>query len=242
MTPSELLRWAALERDLLQKLPATTAIKDPALNFEQLLSLSESVERSLYIGTGGVLFELYILRLGKPRHVTFLQKELSNVGQLGTRNSFMISELIKDYGLPFWFYIISALPCVNQKCNYQLERLTMSLEYRGLSRFGLQILACLNAALNPRTYDRKRNKMLVVYDDMNMKFILDNKVILCFDNYNHFYTHATISLNAMSNLSLANYTVIGLSYLLKPVNNTILRYLTQLHSHSLLVILIMETL
>lgn len=215
-----LVRHASFERGILQQIAKRSEISDPSLNFEQLLLVSERVSPSLFLGMGGVLFELYVLRLGKPRHVSFIETGLSNVGRVEIDFSTKRDSLIKDHALPFWFYVISSLPCVNQKCNLQLYRLSLNLEYRGLSRFGFQILSSCKVAVNPRTYDRKRAAHLVSYNNDNKKFILDNKVFLCFDNYNHYYNNPLVSLSKQSNLSLANFTVIGLTYLRTEVDNS----------------------
>lgn len=220
MDSDSLVKHASLERRILIQISKRSEISDPSLNFEQVLLLSESVCPSLYLGAGGVLFELYILRLGKPRHVSFIETGLSNVGQVEIDFLKKKESLLKDHALPFWFYVISSLPCVNQKCNTQLYRFSLNLEYRGLSRFGFQILSSCKVALNPRTYDRKRASHLVSYDNENKKFILDNKVLLCFDNYNHYYSNPLVSLNKQSNLALANFTVVGLTYLRTEIDNS----------------------
>ena len=111
------------------------------------------------------MFELFVLRFGIERH----RKAISD----SKMDSKTQTEIIKRYTMLFWFECISKLPQVKRRSNTQLYLATLALEYRGLSRVGIQFLSLCGVATSPRTYDRKRIANIDMYDkNINLRLQL----------------------------------------------------------------------
>ena len=79
-------------------------------------------------------------------------------------------QILTTFTLPFWFHVITTSPCINRTRNKPLAQLTLMLEYRGLSRFGIEILAACKVATHTSTHDRIRDTRLLIYDNENNIF------------------------------------------------------------------------
>ena len=66
------------------------------------------------------------------------------------------------------------------------------LEYYGLSRLGMHLLACCDVAIRPNTSDRHRKQEVATYDEVTQKIISSGAAVICFDNYNHAFGSAAI--------------------------------------------------
>jgi len=108
---------------------------------------------------------------------------------------------------------------VNQKMNEGIKRLTMYLQYHGISRIGLQMLCIKGVCVDPRTNDRNANRQLSMYDAKLTNIIREGKAVMGIDNYNHAYGSPVISLEHKNMLRLANFTVCGISICQRPVDN-----------------------
>lgn len=220
MEPSHLLLGSSFERSLLDMLCSFDEFSSCSISAHTVLLLSEKLAPSFVLGFGGILFEVFVLRLSNQSTHDSLMKLIREK----TESSFTIlqnqelkNKLKTTFMLPFWFHIIRTSASLNRKRNKALAQWTLMLEYRGLSRFGIEILAACKVATHPRTHDRKRNNRLLNYDNDNKRIILQGKAVIAIDNYSHFYGSATISLNRPNQLLLANNTVAGLSVLRTPL-------------------------
>jgi len=92
----------------------------------------------------------------------------------------------------------------------------MLQDYHGQSRFGRFIAAAAQVGMDPRTYDRSIKGELALYDAKVSKILEENKGIIVLDNYNHSYGNPRLNTGREGQLSLANYTVLGLSAFTTP--------------------------
>ena len=184
--------------------------------------LSEKLSPSYILGSGGVLFESFILRRCSVKdHNMFmtLVRQKKNSGLQIFVNEEFKNKLVSKFSIPFWYHVIQCCASIHQRNNNKpLEQLTLNLEYRGLSRFGIEIMAACGAATPPRTHDRKRNENLLKYDEENKQIVLEGQAVIAIDNYSHFYGSPTVSLKRTNQIILANNTVAGLSLIREPVN------------------------
>lgn len=199
-----------LEYIFYEKLATREELNDPSLTYESLFDLCDAISPSLVLGTGGILFELFILRFGAHKHRSLLRKQLDlRPGKplhLEDHN-----EIVRQYSLLFWFEVISKLPLTNRNCNTQLFLFTLALEYRGLSRLGIQYLALCGAATNPRTFDRKRLQELSHYDSTITRLVDNGQAVFGFDNYSHFFWTPKIAVGQSSSKLGTNCTVGAIS-------------------------------
>ena len=91
---------------------------------------------------------------------------------------------VPKYSIPFWFHVIHKL---NKFACTPLRMLTCLLEYYGLSRSGIQLLAHCDAAISPNTLDLCRTPTLLSYDSQTKEILESGNAVICFDNYNHAY-------------------------------------------------------
>ena len=100
---------------------------------------------------------------------------------------------------------------VNQKSNVGVKRLTMFLQYHGLSRIGIQTLAFKGVCVNIRTADRQASKTIAQQTQTVITLFREGKAIIGMDNYNHAYGSPIVSFERKAQLSIANYTACGIS-------------------------------
>jgi hypothetical protein len=111
---------------------------------------------------------------------------------------------------------------INQRFNDSIKRLTLYLQYHGLSRLGINVLTNKGICVHPRTSDRNINKRLSLYDAKISTIIRTGMAIIGIDNYNHCYGSPVISAERKMQLLLANYTVCGISHCQNTIDNHIL--------------------
>ena len=100
---------------------------------------------------------------------------------------------------------------INQKFNLAIKRLTMYLQYHGLSRLGIQMLSFKGICVNPRTADRTTSTRIRMQSSMVAALIHEGRAIIGIDNYNHAWGSPIVSPERQSQLVLANYTTCGVS-------------------------------
>ena len=111
---------------------------------------------------------------------------------------------------------------INQKFNLAIKRLTMYLQYHGLSRLGIQMLSFKGICVNPRTADRTTSTRIRMQSSMVAALIHEGRAIIGIDNYNHAWGSPIVSPERQSQLVLANYTTCGVSKYQVHVDNTFL--------------------
>jgi hypothetical protein len=121
------------------------------------------------------------------------------------------------------FFLEMMMFHINQRFNDSVKRFTLYLQYHGLSRLGINVLANKGICVHPRTSDRSIHKRLALYDDQVSNVIRTGQTIIGIDNYNHSYGSPIISPERRTQLILANYTVCGISHCQIVGDNTILR-------------------
>ena len=216
----KLLEAVSYEHTILDSLSCMEEFGSGSVSCDTVLELSEKLEPSIILGFGGILFESFIMRQAPPRiYAAFLSLYKQN-NLLILVNLDLQEKIIKRFAVPFWFYIIQTIASIHRTKNKPLAQFTLNLEFRGLSRFGIEILHACGVASHPTTHDRKRNERLVAYDEENKRIALEGKAMIAVDNYSHFYGSATVSLNRTNQLLLANNTVCGLSEYRQEVDTT----------------------
>ena len=188
-----------LERDFYTALAKRDELNDPSLTYNQLFDICRDILPGKCPGLPGLMFELFVLRFGQKKDREILLKD-PNENRIDVET---IKTLMKKYALRFWFETITKLPCANT----QVFLFTLSLEYRGLSRLGIQYLAFCGVANNPRTYDRKRDAKIESYD-ADLKIDIEmGQCIFAWDNFcKQWFTPAIKSGKETSALR-ANFTV-----------------------------------
>ena len=168
----------------------------------------EEVDKSSIIGTGGWLFESYILRHGASADVKMIEMRLAKGKSLSPKEC---SQLLTKYSLRYWLHVMMSIHHVNRFAIEPLQMFSLLLEYYGLSRQGMYILAQCGPATLPRTNDRNKKAKLDTFIDSNARVIIGNKAVICFDNYNHSWGSAAMKLNRKTHMINMNVTVAGIS-------------------------------
>lgn len=205
------------EHKLYKKLARDPVILNHETTITGILTRIEFLARSCVLGTGGWLFESYILRCGMTSDREMLQKQiLKNI----PFDDWVIAHLVRSYSVQFWYQVITSIHKVNKFACEPLQMFTLLLEYHGLSRLGTHLLAFCGGCLLPRTNDRNRDTKLVQYDEESKKFILEGKAVIAFDNYSHSFGSAAMRLNKGTHMNHMNVTVGGLSIMKHPVDQS----------------------
>ena len=202
------------EHELYRKLAWDSRIRNPNTSIDDVLKIVEEVDKSHVMGTGGWLFESYIIRFGSNPDSQYLCKQIRKDTPLDddTRDDYLA-----QYSVAFWFHLIMSIHKVNKFASEPLQMFSILLDYHGLSRAGMQYLALCHAAVLPRSLDRNKEKKLVEYDKLNQSIILEGKAVICFDNYNHAWGSAAMKLNKNTHMLNMNVTVCGISVMKTPV-------------------------
>jgi hypothetical protein len=197
------------ERELLKSLAKKEYFHQYAFNYRLILDLCERISPAKALLGCGELFEVYSLRCGSDKVVQFLSKCLSSSNLVASRDS--IGQIVQMFIIPFWFYCITMVHTLYKKYGHQLFMLTLTLQFHGLSRFGLNVLGLCGASSTIRTFDRWRTALLHRYD-LQIQSIIETKTFCwSWDNYSHFYRNAKLTSKRTFLSSNANYTVMGLS-------------------------------
>lgn len=194
------------ERKFYRRLATRDELHSPNLTYTTFMDICDEIEPSLIFGTGSIMFELYVLRFGSDKHRALLRRQIRENPGIPL-DPLDHEEILKKYSLLFYFECISKLPLVNRNCNTQLFLLTLALEYRGLSRLGIQFLALFGAAANPRTFDRKRNVELEKYDKALKLHIDKGEVVFGMDNFCHSFWNSRIETGKKNSIKSANVMV-----------------------------------
>ena len=192
----KLLEAVSYEHTILDSLSSMEEFGSGSVSCDTVLELSEKLEPSIILGFGGILFESFIMREAPPKiYAAFLSlyKQKAETNLPISVNLDLQEKIIKRFAIPFWFYIIQTIASIHRTKNKPLAQFTLNLEFRGLSRFGIEILHACGVASHPTTHDRKRNERLVAYDEENKRIVLQGKAMIAVDNYSHFYGSATVS-------------------------------------------------
>ena len=173
------LGFVDLERDFYTALAKRDELNDPSLTYNQLFDICRDILPGKCPGLPGLMFELFVLRFGQKKDREILLKD-PNENRIDVET---IKALMKKYALRFWFETITKLTNNHPCANTQVFLFTLSLEYRGLSRLGIQYLAFCGVANNPRTYDRKRDAKIESYD-ADLKIDIEmRQCIFAWDNF-----------------------------------------------------------
>jgi len=154
----DLVPWL-LEREFYRKLASDPVITDDTTSIEGVLARCEALGPSVSLGKGGWLFESYIIRWGKKNDFKSLRKFLMKREKLDQGES---DVFVRKYSIPFWFHVITSIHKLNKFACTPLRMLTCLLEYYGLSRSGIQLLAHCDAAISPNTLDLCRTPTLQI--------------------------------------------------------------------------------
>lgn len=73
---SDYYHFIDIETTFYEQLAACPELDDPSLTYEALLALCDQICPSLVLGTGGLMFELFILRFGSREHCQLLRSHI----------------------------------------------------------------------------------------------------------------------------------------------------------------------
>lgn len=203
MSFSAFLKFFEAERTFYYDLARHPKLDDPQLTYEDLLGICEKIMPSVCLRTGGLMFESFVIRFGIRRH-----RECLLEGKLESK---VRAEIIRSYTMLFWFEVVTKVVHINRKANTPLFLVTLALEYRGLSRLGIQFLAFCGVATNPRTYDRKRTANLGSYGTYLQSLLSIGGYLIPFDNYCHQYFMPRIETKRDKIMLQTNCTVVAIS-------------------------------
>ena len=100
------LKITSLEEREMYFQIAGKMLKDASLLVDDILKICQEQYPSSALSTGGVLFELFILRRSKSTHAKLLEKHLRNSTVMIPTD---MATFLRAYKFPFWFYLISTI-------------------------------------------------------------------------------------------------------------------------------------
>jgi hypothetical protein len=153
--------------------------------------------------------------MAKHADVTLLRHHLEHSVPMNPK---VQKRYVSLYTIPFWLYLVTAIQKVSPTVGSLIFIWTLCLEFYGLSRFGIQLLAYGSVAQSIRTYDRWRLDYLRKYDTKLAKLLNTNQGMLVYDNYNHQYGNARLDLERKEQMTLANYTVGAMTRYVYPLD------------------------
>jgi hypothetical protein len=142
------------------------------------------------VGTGGVLFEYYVLLNAPSALAGSLRKRLQS--EEDEANEDLQLSIVNKFSLRFWYDAIRVMRGVNRKCNKPLALWTMLMEYRGLSRTGRMLASAVHGSLPISTYDKYKKKLVDEYKSETSSLFSKNLGLTTIDNYSHFYNSASL--------------------------------------------------
>ena len=156
------------------------------------------------VGAGGVLFEYFLLLHTNDHDVKILETTFLNNQQFPeeTKNAW-----VDQFSLIFWYDSIQIMHQVNQKCTQPLLLWHMLLDFRGLSITGQRIGAAVKASLPESTYERKKEAMIIEYDEKLRQMLRSNSAVLTTDNFSKSWGSPTLALNRTTQYINTNFTV-----------------------------------
>ncbi len=91
---------------------------------------------------------------------------------------------IRKEEVPRWiFYILASLNGISQKNTSQLFYPTLALDFKGLSRTGMNIQAAMGAALQAKQYDRMKSKLVVQEKAVSLQLMQEKATVIWVDNF-----------------------------------------------------------
>lgn len=186
----------------------------------EFLPAANKLAPSTVLGTGGLLFEAYLLR----RSPQALYESLITAAQRQQPlPEDVVTKAIKVHGLAFWFSIVCAVKDMSSGyCQLNLYYWTLLRDYYGESRFGRMLSARVHIGMDNRTFDRRVTSSLKEHDQTVIKIMQGNLGVFTFDNFNHQYMNPRLSTQRDHQMSRANYTVMALSKFPHNVDNSYL--------------------
>jgi len=186
------------------------------INIKNFMIICEKIKPSRVIKTGGIFFENFILESCTYNDAKLLKQMILRKTKYSNDE---INYLIITYSMKFWFNTLILLKRLNQQNNYHLTMINLYLDYRGLSRRGLELLSLLGVGISIRTNDRKKRFLLLQYENELLNLFKISNPIMAIDNYNGAYGNSAQHVAKPSQIALCNVTVCGLINPPKYVNN-----------------------
>ena len=109
----------------------------------------------------GVLLQAFIIDCS-PKSAREAMQRLIALAAFSPEDEREVRELIKRFQKKFMMHALISLHTRGVSANRQIFFLSLSLQFRGLSRNGLTMMASLGASLDHRTYGRHRLKVLAM--------------------------------------------------------------------------------
>ena len=128
---------------MMTSLAKNVANNEP-YSFKDMLLLSQSLASSSVLLTGGFLMEIHIVRYGKREDSKFIGDAKTPV------HPNIMENLVRRYGFPFWFHVISKMRTFHRGASKSLFYWTLMMEYRGLSRLGRFLQAVCHVGMDVR--------------------------------------------------------------------------------------------
>ena len=110
------------------------------------------------VRTGGWLLTFFLQNFGSK----LIRRKLKNAIKEKAADDVYIEQAIEEelvhvVRVEFYTWLIQACAVRGNAATKQLFYLSLLLQFRGLSRIGLQLMSCFNLALPPTTFDRLKS-------------------------------------------------------------------------------------
>lgn len=118
MSYRRFVHFVNFERRFYDELSKQPKLDEPSMAYEDLMSISQALFPCAFLSTGGMMFDLFVLRFGIERHRKAMMDEKMDT-KIG-------EEIVKRCTMLFVFECISKLPQVKRRSNTQLYLTTLA--------------------------------------------------------------------------------------------------------------------
>ncbi len=167
----------------------------------EILTIAEEICPTPYHFGGGYLFLSWFLENGKKSIREWAEGEENWSQQLRDK--------IREKEVPRWiFSIVTSMKGISQKNTSQLFYTTLVLEWKGLSRTGLDLYATMGGALQAKQYTEMKKELTQQEKQKTMDLYLSRFFVIWVDNFSKIYCNPFLRI-ANGIHKDCNYTVMS---------------------------------
>ncbi len=172
--------------------------------YSEILEMAERICPTYLHFGGGQLFLSWFIENGKLSIRQWADTEENWSEEL--------RRLIRKEEVPRWiFHILSSLNGISQKNTAQLFYPTLALDFKGLSRTGMNIQAATGAALQAKQYDRMKAEVVQQEKRVSLQILHEKSAVIWVDNFSKIYRNIQYR-SQYGAYRDANYTAMAFLY------------------------------
>lgn len=172
---------------------------------DEILQIAEEICPTKYSFGGGQLFLSWFLENGKQSMYDWATSETDGW-------SARLRAHIRAVEVPRWvMHIISSTNHISQKNTVQLFYPSLVLEWKGLSRTGMDIYATLGASLKTKQYLDMKAVLAKTEKATSLQILATNNPVIWVDNFSKIYSNPFYRLD-VGVYREANYTAMAMMY------------------------------